>query len=80
MLVANSVMCQSLSHLTGFEDAVGSWRTAEAWHSERPAEVISESAASAVVGTQTLKEPWRESEAWLHMSVSGSLKRDQEAI
>ena len=45
-------MCQSLSHLTGFEDTVGSWRTAEAWHSERPAEVISESAASGLVGTQ----------------------------
>ena len=80
MLVANSVMCQSLSHLTGFEDTVGSWRTAEAWHSERPAEVISESAASAVVGTQRLKEPWREAEARHHMSVSGSLKRDQEAM
>ena len=77
MLVAK---LSNVSHLTVFEDTVGSWRTAEAWHSERPAEVISESAASAVVGTQRLKEPWRESEAWHHMSVSGSLKRDQEVM
>ena len=77
MLVAK---LSNVSHLTVFEDTVGSWRTAEAWHSERPAEVICESAASAVVGTQRLKEPWREAEARHHMSVSGSLKRDQEAM
>ena len=77
MLVAK---LSNVSHLTVFEDTVGSWRTAEAWHSERPAEVISKSAASAVVGTQRLKEPWRETGDLHHMSGSGSLKRDQEAM
>ena len=55
MLVANSVMCQSFSHLTVFEDTVGSWRTAEAWHYERPWKAIGESAASDAIDSSGLK-------------------------
>jgi hypothetical protein len=43
------VMCKSHPGGTGFEGMKGPWTAAEAWHFERPGEVISEGAASVAV-------------------------------
>lgn len=48
-------MCKSSPGGTSFEGTRGSWKTAEAWHCERPVEAISEGAASVEVEVPGLK-------------------------
>lgn len=53
---------KSLAGGTSFEPIGGSWRTAEAWHFQRPAEAIGEGIASVSVENLGLKRSWRKAE------------------
>ena len=44
----------------------GSWRTAEAWHCEKPEKAFGEGAASVAVEEPGLKGSCKEVEAWHH--------------
>lgn len=71
-------MCKSFPAQTGFEIMKESWRATEAWHQERPGDVIAEDAASAAVEIPELNESWREAESWYCEAGSEALKRAQE--
>ena len=64
MLQLNLAMCKSHPDGTGLEGIGGSWRTAEAWHCERPGKAICEGVASVVVDGPELKGSCKEIEAW----------------
>lgn len=64
----------------GFEGRKGSWRTAEAWHCERPDEAIDEGTASTTVEALGLKGSWGKAEAWQKVVGLESLKRGQKAM
>ena len=66
MLQLDLVMCKNHPGGTGFEGMKGSWRTAEAWHCERPWQAIGEGAATDVVDGPGLKGSCKEVEAWHH--------------
>jgi hypothetical protein len=51
---------------TSFEGLKGSWRTAKAWHCERPRKAIGERAVSVVINGLGLKESCKELETWHH--------------
>ena len=51
---------------TGFEGMDDSWRTAEAWHCERPGKAIVGSVASVAVDSPVLKGSRKEVEIWHH--------------
>lgn len=71
-------MCKSFPAQTGFEIMKESWRATEAWHQERPGEVIAEDAASAAVESPGLNGPWRGAESRYCVAGSEALKRTQE--
>jgi hypothetical protein len=66
MLQLNLVIYTNHPGGAGFEGVEGSWREAEAWHSERPGKAIGESAASVAVDSPGLKGSCKGFEAWHH--------------
>ena len=58
----NLVLFKSLAGVTSCEPIGGSWRTAEAWHFQRPGEAIGEGIASVTVKHLGLKKSWRKAE------------------
>jgi hypothetical protein len=66
MLQLNLVMFKNHPGVTGVEGMKRPWRTAEAWHCERPGKAADEGAASGAVDGQRLKESCKEVEAWHH--------------
>jgi hypothetical protein len=51
---------------TGFKEMKTLWRTAEAWHCERPGKAIGEDAASVAADGPGLRRSRKEVEAWHH--------------
>ena len=66
------LICKNHPGGTGFEGMKESWRTAEAWHCERPGKAIVEGAASTVDG-EGLNGSCKELEA-------GTKKEDYEKL
>jgi hypothetical protein len=66
MLQLDLIICKNFPDGIGFEGMEGSWRTAEAWHCERPEKAIGEVAASVAVDSPGWKGSCKEVEAWYH--------------
>jgi hypothetical protein len=54
MLQLDLVMCNNHPGSTGFEGMKGSWRSAEAWHCERPGKPFGEVASSVAIDSPRL--------------------------
>ena len=64
MLQLDLIICKNFPDGIGFEGMEGSWRTAEAWHCERPEKVLGEGATSVTVDGSGLKEYCKDIEAY----------------